>query len=283
MVKFFVSLDETNPAKIREILKSYGYSFVLQGDDDIILEYFYGLKKRILNSPSFNSDNVMGVSFSLVSKKEKEDYFTLSKYFKDKKIPAFLALDDSFLTDKHSYKVLKKYKPIEDILEMAKNANFAGIKLKAFIYSSESKIIRNTIAKSLDTAKKITKMSLVPLLEIEIDSRIADRMEAERKLAEFLLEKKKALKEEKIALSFSLPLNVGTYDDVAKEESVNFALGYSPEAKDDSLIEKYKNENFLTPTFTSSSTSKLNVAMSDNEFNNVVDNLFSSLKKANAN
>ena len=278
MAKFFVSLDETNPAKIREILKSYGYSFVLQGDNDIILEYFYGLKKRMLNSPSFNADDVMGVSLSLVSKKEKEDRLTLSKYFKDRKIPAFLSIDDSFLTDKHSYKILKKSKPIEDILEMAKNANFTGVKFKAFIYSSESKIIRDTVTKSLDTAKKIIKMSLVPLLEIEIDARIADRMEAERKLAEFLLEKKKTLKDEKIALSFSLPLNAETYDDIAKEESVLFALGYSSEDKDDSLIEKYKNEKKLTPTFTSSSTSKLNVAMSDDEFNNVIDNIFSSLK-----
>jgi fructose-bisphosphate aldolase class I len=276
---FLAALDQSG-GSTPKALKLYGISpdeYVI--NESSMYDAIHDMRSRIMTSPHFHGDRILGaILFENTMDRDVDGRPTCEYLWDVKHILPFLKVDKGLCNLENGVQLMKPMPNLDTLLRRAKEKGVFGTKMRSVVMDANEKGIQDIVAQQFEIGKKICAMSLVPILEPEVDINITKKAEAEEILKTVLLKHLNALgPNEKIMLKLTLPSVDNFYAEVIKHPQVVRVValsgGYS-RAKANELLAKNKG---MIASFSRALTEGLSKQQTDEEFNRALDQAIQSI------
>jgi fructose-bisphosphate aldolase, class I len=265
---FIAALDQSG-GSTPKALAAYGISQDSYSNDDEMFTLVHEMRTRIIKSPAFDSQYVIGaILFENTMDRYIDDQYTADFLWKKKGIVPFLKVDKGLAELEDGVQVIKPINGLDDLLKRANERNIFGTKMRSFIKEANPAGIKKIVQQQFDIAKQIVAAGLVPIIEPEVDIKSADKAESEKILKDELLNQLSTLdKEAKIMFKLSLPTEDNFYRELTEDPRVLRVVvlsgGYSRTEANEILA---RNHGIIA-SFSRALTEGLTANQSDEEFN----------------
>jgi fructose-bisphosphate aldolase, class I len=278
---FIAALDQSGGSTPRA-LRAYGIDDDQYADDDEMFELMHAMRSRIIQSPSFSGDDVIGaILFEDTMDREIDGRASMSYLWDVKRVVPFLKVDKGLAPDEHGVQVMKPMPGLASVLARAKDKGAFGTKMRSFIKQADSVGIREVVDQQFAIAGEIADTGLIPIIEPEIDIHSPEKGAAEELLKANVLEQLARLATgRRVILKFSLPNVADFYADVMAHPNVLRVValsgGYDRQQADALLAANHG----LIASFSRALTEGLSVHQTPQEFDATLKRSIESIRAA---
>ena len=264
---FIAALDQSG-GSTPKALRIYGVDEDQYSDDDEMFALMHTMRSRIIESPSFNGDDIIGtILFEDTMDREIDGRGSVSFLWDVKHVVPFLKVDKGLAAEQNGVQLMNPIPGLAPLLTRAKESGVFGTKMRSFIKRADSDGIKAVVDQQFDFAHTIAAAGLVPIIEPEIDIRSAEKGEAESLLRAFIGEHLARLGPTQcVIVKLSLPDISNFYADFVSHPNVLRVLalsgGYDRKEADDRLSANHG----VIASFSRALTEGLSVHQSDEEF-----------------
>jgi fructose-bisphosphate aldolase class I len=264
---FFAALDQSG-GSTPKALQLYGIDETQYSDDDEMFALMHAMRTRIVRSPSFGGDRIIGaILFEDTMDREIDDRSSVSYLWDVKRVVPFLKIDKGLTAEKDGVQVMKPIPNLSPLLSRAREKGVFGTKMRSFIKLAQPVGIESIVDQQFEVAHEILAAGLVPIVEPEIDIYSPEKGEAEHLLKENIEKHLNQLSpEQNVMLKLSLPNIEDFYADFVSHPNVLRVLalsgGYTREQADTLLAANHG----VIASFSRALTEGLSVRQSDREF-----------------
>lgn len=265
---FIAALDQSG-GSTPKALKLYGIDEGAWSSDAEMFDLVHQMRARIIKSPAFTGDKVMGaILFEQTMDREIDGTPTAQYLWEKRHVVPFLKIDKGLEDTKDGVKLMKPMPNLDALLKHAVSKGIFGTKERSVIDAANPKGIAAIVDQQFEVARQVLAHGLVPIIEPEVTISIADKAEAEDIL---LAEIRKHLDGvpagKQVMLKLTLPTKANLYkpliDDPRVMRVVALSGGYS---RDDANAKLKQNEGMIA-SFSRALTEGLSAGQSDAEFN----------------
>ena len=281
---FIAALDQSG-GSTPKALKLYGVKEGSWSNDEEMYALIHDMRARIIKSPSFTGDKVMGAILFERTMDSEIDGVPTARYLWEKRgVVPFLKVDQGLAEEKDGVRLMKPMPKLDALLERARAKGVFGTKMRSVIDAANPKGIAANVAQQFEVARQILGHGLMPIIEPEVTITIPDKAAAEDIL---LAEIKKNLDGvpagKQVMLKLSLPPKANLYkpliDDRRVMRVVALSGGYS---RDEANALLAKNAGMIA-SFSRALTEGLSANQSDEAFNatlaKTIDSIFEASRK----
>lgn len=278
---FIAALDQSG-GSTPKALKLYGVSEDAYSNDEEMFAEIHKMRTRIIKSPSFSGDKVIGaILFERTMDGEVDGTPTADYLWQKCGIVPFLKIDKGLADEENGVQLMKDMPGLDDLLDRAKAKNIFGTKERSVINAAHEAGIEAIVAQQFEIGKQVLSHGLMPILEPEVNIKIADKAEAEDILLVTLQKYLAEVPEGKqVMLKLSLPTKPNLYkpliDDPRVMRVVALSGGYSRAEANEILA---KNDGMIA-SFSRALTEGMSKGQSDDEFNSALDGAIDSIYQA---
>jgi fructose-bisphosphate aldolase, class I len=278
---FIAALDQSGGSTPKALLL-YGIPESAYSDDDEMFALVHQMRSRIITSPSFNGDRVIGaILFEDTLDRDIAGRGSADYLWNVKSVVPVLKVDKGLATEANGAQVMKPIPDLETVLDRAVEKGVFGTKMRSFIKMADDAGIKAVVDQQFEIADQIIAKGLVPIVEPEIDIHSPQKAEAEAMLKAAILEHLGRLGAGQwVMIKISLPEVADFYADLISHENVLRVValsgGYSREEADVRLTANHG----LIASFSRALTEGLNVDQSDAEFDAALNQSIASIYKA---
>ena len=268
---FIAALDQSG-GSTPKALKTYGVDESEYAGEREMFEKVHEMRKRIITSPSFTNDEIVGVIlFEETMYSHIENLFSADYLWDIKKIVPFLKVDQGKEEKANGVQLMSEMPELEKMLESANDRNIFGTKMRSVILEYNEKGIEDIVKQQFEVAKRILKFDLMPILEPEIDIHAKDKAKIEEKMLEEIKKNLDTLEEgQEIMFKLSPPEKANFYKDLVEDDRVLRVVflsgGHSREKANELLAEN----NGVIASFSRGFTQGLHVDQSKEEFDDMI-------------
>lgn len=265
---FIAALDQSG-GSTPKALAAYGIGKDEYANDDEMFDKIHQMRTRIITSPAFNKDHILGaILFEQTMDREIDGKYTADYLLEEKGILPILKVDKGLMPEEDGVQLMKDIPDLDKLLERAKDRHIFGTKMRSVIHAANPEGIAKIVEQQFELGKQIADAGLVPILEPEVDITIPDKAEAEEILLEEINKNLAKLPEDtKLMFKVSIPTKAGLYTALMKDPRVVRVValsgGYSRKEADKLLSENPG----LIASFSRALSEGLSAAQSDEEFN----------------
>ncbi len=280
---FIAALDQSG-GSTPGALKLYGIGEGAYSDDDEMLTLMHQFRSRIITSPSFSGDRILGaILFENTMDREIEGRGSVQFLWSSKEVVPFLKVDKGLASEADGVQVMKPIPNLDDLLARAGDKGVFGTKMRSFIKLANPAGIKAVVDQQFDIAQQILGAGLVPIIEPEIDIRSPEKGRAEDLLKANILGRLGSLgTDELVMLKLTLPEADDFYADLVHHANVLRVValsgGYSREEADARL----RRNHGVIASFSRALTEGLLVSQTDKEFDAVLDESIASIFDASS-
>ena len=276
---FIAALDQSGGSSKRT-LANYGISEDLITSDDVMFDFIHEMRSRIIKSDVFD-ERILGVILFKNTMERNIDDVNTVKYLSDKGILSFLKIDVGLEDIDGGVQLLKDIPNIEESLENAKKYGIIGTKMRSVIKEYNEYGIKKIVEQQFNLAKIIMAHGLIPIIEPEVDINAANKKQIETFMRnEILKHLDKTKKEDYLMFKFTLPEVPNYYNDLLRHKNVLRIVALSGGYERDLACQKLKQNKKMIASFSRALLEGLNVNMSDENFNNTLDNTIKEIYDA---
>lgn len=277
---FIAALDQSGGSSKRT-LANYGIKEDLITSDDVMFDYIHNMRSRIITSDAFNEKRILGVILFKNTMERDIDGVNTVKYLSNKGIPAFLKIDVGLEDVDGGVQLLKNIPNLEETLENAKTYGIIGTKMRSVIKEYNEYGIKKVIEQQFNLAKVIMAHGLIPIIEPEVDIHANNKKQIETFMRnEILKHLDKTKKEDYLMFKFTLPEIPNFYNELLRHKNVLRIVALSGGYERDLACSKLKQNKKMIASFSRALLEGLNVDMSDEEFNGVLDKTIEEIYEA---
>lgn len=277
---FIAALDQSGGSSKRT-LANYGIKEDLITSDDVMFDYIHNMRSRIITSDAFNEKRILGVILFKNTMERDIDGVNTVKYLSNKGIPAFLKIDVGLEDVDGGVQLLKDIPNLEESLENAKTYGIIGTKMRSVIKEYNEYGIKKVVEQQFNLAKVIMAHGLIPIIEPEVDIHANNKKQIETFMRnEILKHLDKTKKEDYLMLKFTLPEIPNFYNELLRHKNVLRIVALSGGYERDLACSKLKQNKKMIASFSRALLEGLNVDMSDEEFNGVLDKTIEEIYEA---
>lgn len=266
---FIAALDQSG-GSTPKALAHYGIEPSEYNGDDEMFNLIHQMRSRVITSPSFTSQHILGaILFEKTMLSKIDGKYTAEYLWQNKHIVPFLKVDKGLAEQTNGVKLMKDFQdPLQTELAEAREHGIFGTKMRSVIYEYNEQGIHDIIEQQFKYGKIICDAGLVPILEPEVDINSADKARIEDRM-KFEIENQLAAWQpaDKIMFKFSIPtvpnLYLSLYDYDAVVRIVALSGGYSV---DEACNRLSKNHN-MPASFSRALLQNLRAQQTDAEFN----------------
>ncbi|MBP2001392.1 fructose-bisphosphate aldolase class I [Paenibacillus shirakamiensis] len=268
---FIAALDQSGGSTPKALLQ-YGVKEDSYANEEDMYVLVHGMRTRIIQSPSFNSQYILGaILFENTMDRKIEDQFTADYLWEKKGIVPFLKIDKGLADLDDGVQLMKPNPDLDDILTRALERHIFGTKMRSVIKQASPTGIKKVVEQQFEVAKQIAAKGLVPIIEPEVDILITDKAAAENILKEELRHHLSALDQDvKVMLKLSIPSEDNFYSDLMKDPHVVRVVALSGGYTQAEANEKLTHNQGLIASFSRALAQGLTSTQSDEEFNGIL-------------
>ena len=278
---FIAALDQSG-GSTPGALELYGIDESQYSNDDEMFALIHAMRSRIIQSPSFDGDRILGaILFEDTMNREIDGRDTVSYLWDMKRVVPFLKVDKGLAGEQGGVRVMKPITGLASLLSRANEKGVFGTKMRSFIQLASVTGIKAVVEQQFELADQILAVGLVPIIEPEVDIHSPEKGEAEELLKENIADQLGHLRSEQaVMLKLSLPDVDNFYADLVRHPNVlrvaALSGGYDREEADRRLAANHG----VIASFSRALTEGLSVHQSDKEFDATLNNSIESIFEA---
>ncbi len=203
---FIAALDQSG-GSTPKALKQYGVAETAWSDETGMFDLIHAMRVRIINSPAFTGDKVVGAILFEQTMDRDVDGIPTATYLWDKRhVVPFLKIDKGLEAEVDGCQLMKPIPGLDALLDRAAKAGVFGTKERSVISAANAKGIQAVVDQQFAVGAQVAAHGLMPILEPEVTISISDKAEAEAMLRDALLKGLDALPAgQQVMLKLSLP------------------------------------------------------------------------------
>ena len=278
---FVAALDQSG-GSTPKALKLYGIDENAYKDDDQMFDLIHQMRCRIMQSPAFNGNKVIGaILFENTMDREVAGKSAADFLWDERRIVPFLKVDKGLADENNGVQLMKPMPDLESLLERASAAGIFGTKMRSVINRADNKGIEENVSQQFQIGQIILGYRLVPIIEPEVNIKIEDKAEAEEILLENLMKHLDALQgEQKVMLKLTLPENANLYSPAIDHAKVMRVVALSGGYTREESNQRLRSNLGMTASFSRALTEGLSAQQSDEIFNNTLSRTINDIYEA---
>jgi fructose-bisphosphate aldolase class I len=277
---FIAALDQSG-GSTPKALAGYGVAAGSWADDAGMFELIHRMRCRVITSPAFNGDKVLGAILFERTMDGSVDGKSVPQALIDRGVIPFLKVDQGLEEERDGVQLMKPIAGLEPLLARAKDLGVFGTKMRSVIKAANRPAIARIVAQQIEIGRQISAAGLMPILEPEYDIGADDRATGEAILLDELA---KALADlpsgEQVMLKLSIPAQPNQYSDLVRHPAIARVValsgGYS---RAQACVELARNEGMIA-SFSRALLSDLRATMDDEEFDKVLGQAIDEIYRA---
>lgn len=278
---FIAALDQSG-GSTPKALRLYGIPEDKYSTDDEMFDLVHEMRTRIIKSPSFTGEKIIGaILFEKTIERKIDDKVTADYLWEEKGIVPFLKVDKGLQPEANGVQLMKDIPTLDELLKKGIEKHIFGTKMRSVIKSANEEGIKAIVAQQFDIAKKILSYGLIPIIEPEVDIHSVDKEKCEEILKkEIFANLNKLDKDQKIMLKLTIPSVEGFYSDVIAHDNVLRVVALSGGYTRADSNEKLAKNPGLIASFSRALTEGLNVDQTQKEFDDLLEESIDGIYQA---
>ena len=218
---FIAALDQSG-GSTPKALGLYGVTEDQWSSEDEMFDLVHAMRTRIIKSPSFNSDHIIGaILFEQTMDREIDGIPTAQYLWEKKGIVPFLKTDKGLADKANGVQLMKPCPGLDELLERGVAKGIFGTKMRSFVAEANEAGIKENVEQQFEFAKQVLSHGLIPIVEPEVDIHAADKAEAEAILLDEMIKHLDALPEDQqVMIKVSIPSVDGFYTPLVEHLSL---------------------------------------------------------------
>lgn len=263
---FIAALDQSG-GSTPKALKLYGVDQSSYSNDDEMFDLIHAMRARIIESPAFNGDKVIGaILFEMTMDRNVAGKPTARALWEDNGVVPFLKIDKGLEEAANDVQLMKPMPHLGDLLPRAREMGVFGTKMRSVISGANPDGIKDIVAQQFSVGNEVLSHGLVPILEPEVTISIADKAEAENLLLAEILEGLEGVDQE-IMLKLTLPEKAGHYQALVDHPKVMKVVALSGGYTREEANARLADNPGIVASFSRALTEGLSAQQSDADFN----------------
>ena len=278
---FIAALDQSG-GSTPKALSLYGIEPNTYSGEAAMFDLVHQMRSRIIKSPSFTSERVIGVIlFEMTMDRQIDGLGSAEFLWQKKNIVPFLKVDSGLADEVDGAQVMKPIPELDARLTSAISHGVFGTKMRSVIKQANTVGIKAVVEQQFEIGKQICAKGLVPIIEPEVDIKCPDKAAAEDLLlAELIKQLDKLGDDQNVMLKLTLPEKAGLYTPLTNHPRVVRVValsgGYSRDHANEVLA---KNPNVIA-SFSRALSEGLTAQQSDSEFDGMIDKTIQAIYDA---
>jgi fructose-bisphosphate aldolase class I len=250
---FIAALDQSG-GSTPKALRQYGVDESQYSNEEEMFDRIHEMRTRIITSPSFNGDRVMGaILFENTMDRQIEGVGSSEFLWKQKGVVPFLKVDKGLADEQQGVQVMKPIPGLDELLERAVQAGVFGTKMRSFIAHADAH-------------------------GIEADIHSDTKGEAEELLRDSIARHLDELgPDENVMLKLSIPSIDDFYRPLIEHSNVVRVVALSGGYSRDEADARLARNHGMIASFSRALTEGLSAQMSDDEFDKMLDETIQSI------
>jgi fructose-bisphosphate aldolase class I len=278
---FIAALDQSG-GSTPKALQLYGIRPEAYSGDDEMFRLVHEMRVRIITSPAFNGDRVLGaILFERTMDADIEGRGSADYLWAVKRVVPFLKVDKGLAGESDGVQVMKPIPDLDELLTRATAKGVFGTKMRSFIKLADDAGVKAIIDQQFELAHRILARDLVPIIEPEVDIHSPQKGEAEKLLKSRVLEQLEGVPDGRaVMLKLSLPDVDGFYDDLVAHPKVLRVVALSGGYTREEANARLARNPGVIASFSRALTEGLTAQQTDAEFNATLDEAIQSIYNA---
>ncbi|MDQ1168015.1 fructose-bisphosphate aldolase class I [Flavobacterium sp. SORGH_AS 622] len=268
---FIAALDQSG-GSTPKALSQYGVEESSYSNDEEMYTLVHEMRTRIIKSPAFESDYILGaILFENTMDRKIDGQWTADYLWEKKNIVPFLKVDKGLTDLASGVQLMKPIPNLDDLLTRAVERNIFGTKMRSVIKEANPDGIRDIVEQQFRVGLQIFNKGLIPIIEPEIDIYSADKEKSEAILKQEIIKQLNSLdKEVKVMLKLSIPTVNDFYKELISNPHVVRVVALSGGYSREEANEKLAQNHGLIASFSRALSEGLSAGQSDDDFNAVL-------------
>ena len=265
---FIAALDQSG-GSTPKALKLYGIGEGAWSNDAEMFDLIHAMRARIIKSPAFTGDKVMGAILFEQTMDRDIDGVPTARYLWEKRgVVPFLKIDQGLQEAKDGVKLMKPMPKLDALLSRAVAAGIFGTKERSVIDAANPAGIAAIVAQQFEVGRQVLAHGLMPILEPEVTISIPDKAEAEALLLAEILKYLDTLPAGKqVMLKLTLPTRANLYKPLVDHPRVMRVVALSGGYTRAEANARLAENDGVIASFSRALTEGLSADQSDEEFN----------------
>lgn len=278
---FIAALDQSG-GSTPKALGAYGVTEDKFDNDEEMFELVHEMRTRIIKSPAFDSNHIIGAILFEQTMDSKIDGLYTADYLADEKqIIPFLKVDKGLADEKDGSQLMKPMPDLDELLKHANERNIFGTKMRSVIKGFNEPAIKEVVKQQFAIGKQIIAAGLVPIIEPEVDIHSEDKAKIEPVMKEDILaELNKLAEDELVMLKLTLPTEANLYKELVAHPNVIRVVALSGGYTTEDANNKLKKNDGVIASFSRALTQDLQVDQSEEEFSKTLQEAVKSIYDA---
>ena len=278
---FVAALDQSG-GSTPKALKLYGIGDDAWSSDEEMFGLIHDMRARIVKSPAFTGDKVMGAILFERTMDGEIDGIPTAQYLWEKRgVVPFLKVDKGLAEEANGVQLMNPMPDLDALLTRAAQKGIFGTKMRSVIHAANAEGIAANVAQQFEFGRQILGHGLIPIIEPEVNITIADKAAAEDiLLAEITKQLDTVPADQQVMLKLSLPEKANQYKTLVDHQRVMRVValsgGYSREEANRRLCEN----TGMIASFSRALTEGLSAEQSDDAFDQLLASTIDSIYDA---
>ncbi|MCP3992430.1 MAG: fructose bisphosphate aldolase [Actinomycetia bacterium] len=278
---FVAALDQSG-GSTPKALGLYGISEDEFSNDDEMFAKIHEMRARIVTSPSFNGDRILGaILFENTMDREIEGQPSADYLWKVKRVVPFLKVDNGLADSENGAQVMKPMPDLDDLLARANTKGIFGTKMRSVIAEANQAGVNAVVDQQFEIGRQILAAGLVPIIEPEVDINSPSKAEAEVMLKDAILAQlERQADDQPVMLKLTLPEVDGFYDGLIAHPKVLKVVALSGGYSREESNQRLSRQKGMVASFSRALSEGLSAQQSSSEFDDALDASVGSIFEA---
>jgi len=280
---FIAALDQSG-GSTPKALKLYGIEEDAFDGDEEMFDLIHAMRSRIVTSPSFHGDRVLGaILFEMTMDRDIDGAGSAEYLWNTKNVVPFLKVDKGLADEENGAQIMKPMPDLDALCARAVAKGVFGTKMRSVINEANGAGVDAVVDQQFEVGKQILAAGLMPIIEPEVNINSATKAEAEALLKAALLRNLDTVADDQqVMLKLTLPETDGFYADVIAHPRVLKVVALSGGYSRQESNERLTRQTGMIASFSRALTEGLSAQQSDDEFNSMLDGAVGSIAAASA-
>ncbi len=263
---FIAALDQSG-GSTPKALAGYGVSDDAWSTDEEMFGLIHGMRSRIITSPCFSGDKVLGAILFERTMDGQVDGKPTPAALIDRGVVPFIKIDKGLEDEANGVQLMKPMPDLDALLTKAKGLGVFGTKERSVVNLANRDGIAAVVKQQFEIGAQVLSHGMMPIIEPEVNIKSPERAEADAILLDEILKALDALPEgQQVMLKLSIPATPGLFDPLVDHPKVLRVVALSGGYKrPEACAELAKNRGMIA-SFSRALLEDLRHGMTDAEF-----------------